>query len=548
MKRFISLILALCLIFTITPGVCQVAWADSEDVSGSVEAYLSGEGSMEDDDVISDVISAADSADSSIARSNEALGNSSDAELTGSETEVIGGGQCGDDLTWTLYEDGLMIVSGTGPMWDYDSENFAPWHEDVTSVMFDEGVTTVGRYAFGNCRNLTEVIFPSTLANIYDFAFLWDDQIQMLEFPESLWHIGKYAFQQCDGIQLMLFYGDAPVIDEGAFWGDAFAAYYDDENETWKQNSGTDSDCRQHYGGRVCWASWAADPDLPERMAGLNRQATATAISRAAFGNGTENIVIASGNNYPDALAGGPLAYLLGAPILLVSKSQLDADTVQEIDRLGAKHAYILGGPGAVGENVANDLRGMGLTVDRIAGNTRFETATAVAKKIDELRGGKPHVVFFVYANNYPDALAITGSPILYIEGNGKMRDTTKAYMDSCGRVDASAVIGGPALISLNAESELGRYGYVERIYGNDRYETCIYIDVVFRDILTGDSICLACGTNYPDALAGSVFAASCRAPLLLVRGNRLTQLQGEYLAWKTPLNVFAFGGTGALT
>ena len=468
--------------------------------------------------------------------------------------EVAESGQCGDNLTYTRGKRGKVTITGTGPMWDYSDGNPAPWKGLATSVTIDEGVTTIGNYAFAGCTKLVRVDLPDTLTSIGDFSFHGNQLITEITFPGGLKSIGQYAFQQCEKLKRVFFLGSAPVIGKEAFWGDNTAAYYFDSDDTWYNQPETNLDPRQDYGGRICWAGWMADPDIPERMAGTTRQTTAVEISKATFANGTDNIVIASGDNYPDALAGGPLAYLLDAPILLVRKSQPDAETLAEISRLGAKHAYILGGTGAVGDNVADVLRSKGLTVERISGPTRFETATAVAEKIDELCGDKPASVFFVYSHNYPDALAvsnvaaITGSPILYIEGSGVMRECTKKYMDSCGKVDLNVILGGPALINSKAETSLGKYGQVERIYGKDRYETCININIAFKDILDGDSVCVACGTNYPDALSGSVFAANCRAPLLLVRGNSLSSLQEEYAHWKAPVNVFAFGGTGALS
>ena len=175
-------------------------------------------------------------------------------------------------------------------------------------------------------------------------------------------------------------------------------------------------------------------PDAPERMWGATRTETAVAISQAAFPNGADSVVLASGDNYPDALAGGPLAYALDAPILLIRRSQPDQATLNEIKRLGAKTAYILGGTGVVSDGVANTLRSMGLNVERVAGSTRFDTAVEVAKRLETLCG-KPNEVFFVYSHNYPDALAVSnvaalkGTPILYVDATGNLRDSTAAYI-----------------------------------------------------------------------------------------------------------------------
>ena len=462
---------------------------------------------------------------------------------------IVASGQCGDDLFWTRDSEGTLMITGTGPMWDYSLEKPAPWRSTPKAVMFETGATSVGEYAFADCDKLVSAVLPDTLTDIGRSAFLWDRNLYEITLPESLVSIGEYAFQQCEGLKRAVFSGSAPELGEGVFWGDSLAAYYNDQDESWYHDG-----VRQDYGGRICWAGCMADPNLPERMAGNNRQGTAVAISKAAFPDGAENVVIASGDNYPDALAGGPLAYMLDAPILLVCKSKPDQATLDEIKRLGARHAYILGGTGAVSDGVADTLRGEGLTIERIAGPSRFETAVAVAEKMDELRGGKPAAAFFVYSHNYPDALAVSnvaaiaGVPILYIEKNGVMRDSIKKYMDSCGSMNINVIIGGPALISTDADTALKKYGEVERIYGSNRYETCVFINAAFSDILDGDSICVACGTNYPDALSGSVLAAFCHAPLLLVSGNTINQLQQEYVYWKAPLNVFAFGGTGVLT
>ena len=298
-------------------------------------------------------------------------------------------------------------------------------------------------------------------------------------------------------------------------------------------------------------------PALPamtvERFAGQIRTETAVAISQGAFPNGAENVILASGDDYPDALAGGPLAYQLNAPILLIRRSQPDKATLDEIKRLGAKHAYILGGAGVVGDNVADTVKGMGLTVERLAGADRFETAAAIARKLEQLRGVKPSEVFVVFARNYPDALSISnvaavkGAPILYIDGNGQLRPSTENYLKQCGKVEKSYVLGGPGLIAPQAETSLGAYSTVERIYGDDRYDTCIRVNNRFADVLNGDSLCLACGTNYPDALAGSVFAALKHSPLLLVR-TTLTDGQQQYIHAKDPAHVYIFGGTGVVS
>ncbi len=297
----------------------------------------------------------------------------------------------------------------------------------------------------------------------------------------------------------------------------------------------------------------AETPEPPERMSGHSRTETATAISQASFPNGSRNVILASGDNYPDALAGGPLAYALDAPILLVCRSRPDQATLDEIDRLGAKNVYILGGEGVISKAVEDTMKAKGLTVKRLAGAGRFETAVKIAEELEKIRGTKPSEAFIVFYNNYPDALAVSnvaalkGAPILYIQGSGVPEKATAGYLDKVGSFSRIWILAGPAIINSNAETNLKKYGGVTRIYGSDRYATCIKVNETFADVLSGDSLCLACGTNYPDALSGSVFAAKERAPMLLV-GSSLTADQAAFVKARHPAEVYAFGGPGALS
>ena len=293
--------------------------------------------------------------------------------------------------------------------------------------------------------------------------------------------------------------------------------------------------------------------NLPERMAGKTRTETAVAISQATFPDGAENVILASGDNYPDALAGGPLAYALDAPVLLVRASQPDQATLDEVKRLGAKNVYILGGAGVVSDAVADTMKDMGLNVERLAGATRFETAVRVAESLEKELGAKPTEAFFVFSHNYPDALAvgniaaIKGAPVLYIGANGVLDEATKEYMTKLGKLEHIYIVGGPGVISEDAETNLGVFGKVDRIYGATRYETCTKVNTFFKDVLDGNAMCVAFGNNYPDALSGSVFAAKQHAPLLLVN-TALTDVELNFVKERAPKHFHVFGGEGVVS
>lgn len=297
------------------------------------------------------------------------------------------------------------------------------------------------------------------------------------------------------------------------------------------------------------------------RLAGSNRYDTAAVISKATYDKAT-NVVLASGKSYADALAGVPLANKLNAPILLTDPTKLSAETLTEIKRLGAKNVTILGGEGAVGKAVETTLKSNGCTVSRIQGSTRFGTAAAVADKIDPA----PTVLFFVYGNDYADALSIspvasvTNSPIIYLNKDGNMHPETAAYLAALkkkGCVRTAYVIGGEGVISKpmmqKAADALGLVNgkQITRTAGANRYETCMNVNAKFFSSVSNSMICVATGLDFPDALAGGVFAAKHASMLFLVNGKAsavLSNDQKDFLKDKSPNGMAIFGGTGAVS
>lgn len=89
------------------------------------------------------------------------------------------------------------------------------------------------------------------------------------------------------------------------------------------------------------------------RLAGDNRYSTAVAVASHAFRTGADTVFLATGESYPDALTGGPIAARLGAPVILVKKDQIPGVVLTELKRLGAKKIVILGAKGAITNRVA---------------------------------------------------------------------------------------------------------------------------------------------------------------------------------------------------
>ena len=107
-------------------------------------------------------------------------------------------GKCGDNVTWKLEGDTLTI-SGTGPMFDYNSYN-GPWDStrmDIKSIVVGEGVTTIGNSAFEGCSKVTSVSLPKTLTRIGGHAFDHCSSLKELSIPDGVTSIGGYAFSCC---------------------------------------------------------------------------------------------------------------------------------------------------------------------------------------------------------------------------------------------------------------------------------------------------------------------------------------------------------------
>ena len=183
---------------------------------------------------------------------------------------------------------------------------------------------------------------------------------------------------------------------------------------------------------------------------GATRYETANEISKAGWASAT-TVLLARGDEYADALAGVPLAHSLDAPLLLTESLALNAATKTEITRLAADEVVILGGLSSVSQAVEDELVGMGLTVRRLAGIDRFETAALIAAELFVQVGGF-NEAFVVYARNFPDAMAAASYaaqlniPILLTETNSLPLETADT-LTTLGIIKTYAV-GGTAVIS----------------------------------------------------------------------------------------------------
>ena len=113
---------------------------------------------------------------------------------------VIASGTCGTNLIWTLDDEGVLTISGTGAMASYTFPSPAPWDnlaDSITAVVIEDGVTSIGNCAFTGCHNLTNISIPESVTKIGNSAFYSCRSLETIDIPTSVTAIGSSAFQGC---------------------------------------------------------------------------------------------------------------------------------------------------------------------------------------------------------------------------------------------------------------------------------------------------------------------------------------------------------------
>lgn len=117
--------------------------------------------------------------------------------------KIIDSGKAGAKSDWTLYDDGTLVISGTGAMKNYDDASYYPWYDyesRITSVIIESGVTTIGEKAFKGYRHLEAVYINEGLRTIGDFAFAYCGDLLEIYLPKSLEKLGSFCFVGCYNI------------------------------------------------------------------------------------------------------------------------------------------------------------------------------------------------------------------------------------------------------------------------------------------------------------------------------------------------------------
>lgn len=284
-----------------------------------------------------------------------------------------------------------------------------------------------------------------------------------------------------------------------------------------------------------------------ERLAGAGRMETAVAVSKVAYKEGADAVVLSGYHGEVDALTGTLLANAKRAPVLLTEQKGLSKVTKDEILRLGAKTVYLLGGEAVLSKKVVSDLEALsGVTVKRVSGANRYETAHEIAK---EANGKTSHVFLALGADGLlADALsigpvsAIKDSPVLLTAKNSIPQATKDALEEL--EVTQVTIVGGANAVSKEVQTELEEQYVVDRIAGGNREETAQAVAQEYFE--QPKNAVLAYGWTYADALVGGYLGALMDAPILLTQTHALADLTKAYIAEYTD-KLFVLGGTSVI-
>ncbi|NMW43505.1 trypsin-like serine protease [Mobiluncus curtisii] len=268
------------------------------------------------------------------------------------------------------------------------------------------------------------------------------------------------------------------------------------------------------------------------RIGGITRVSTSTMLLDNAANK--SEVVLATGRNFPDGLVAGALAGATKSGVVLtMGTNAIEPETLSKLKAAGTSKVTIVGGTGAVSQGIEDSLKTAGIQVERIAGTDRYDTAFKVYEHMKNTGKLKTQSVFVATGKDFPDALA--ASAVAAKIGTAVILADTPEQVNRVAGTYPYAV--GAQTTSLMANMRVSMSGGFD---GKDRYDTANKL-VNWSRWKGGDTVMVAVGTNFADALAAGPLAASTGQLLVLANPNSNTL--------KVPAgtkNLVFIGGEGA--
>ena len=262
-----------------------------------------------------------------------------------------------------------------------------------------------------------------------------------------------------------------------------------------------------------------------ERIAGMNRYDTSATIA-SKYAKNAEKLILASGENFADALSGSPLSGDLNAPILLTQSKEMPRETELTVKTINPKEAYVIGGNSSVAQSQLQFFQ----KATRVSGTDRIGTSVEVNKIRKTLNPNMKESIYNSYV--YPDALA--AGP-LASKMNLELIPVEKA-------TNPNYIFGGKSTVKYNGN-------VTKRFSGKDRYETSVEIAKEYlKHSASKKTVIIASGEDYPDALSSSIISKVKDAPIVLVGKNHIPDSVRNFLKDNQIDNIIIVGGVNSVS
>ena len=279
-------------------------------------------------------------------------------------------------------------------------------------------------------------------------------------------------------------------------------------------------------GGKAaaCEVTVAAAKDL-SRLGGDNRYGTMALASKAAFpeAGSCSTVIVARGDNFPDALAAAGLAGVTGGQVLLTETGELTAETKAEIKRLGARKAYVIGDENSIANRTLNEIKSITGDATRIGGESRLDTAVKI---YEAGKGGWGPTAIVATGKKAADSLSASPvayglkAPIFLADDSGNLPATALDALAK-GGFKHVIVLGDKYSVSDATYKKIETtVGSAERIGGANRYITSqLTAERALKNGFTCEAVSLTAGRDgkYADALVASSLGGRSMSVLLLV-------------------------------
>ena len=282
------------------------------------------------------------------------------------------------------------------------------------------------------------------------------------------------------------------------------------------------------------------------RIEGSDRYETAVNVAETAYPEGVSKIILASGENYADALAANSLVAKYDIPIILTGRNFIPSYTKDYILSNTLDEIIIVGGENSISKSIENNLSNLNIDINRIFGKDRYETSLNIAKNTVNDNNLNNLIIangtFFADALSASTASAKLNIPILLSNGNSLSSDIEK-YLNG-KNIENLYIVGGENSIKNSVKNGIN-YNNEKRLSGNNRVETSIAVANEFFE--NANSLIVASGNTFPDALTSTSISKTKNIPLILNTGDNVNDSIRKYIDSNNIEKIYGIGGVKSL-